>query len=414
MKIQVYRQFFVQDNGADNRQPRELLNELARRGHEIMVLSDDYHLNSTEPLSEYHQFGRGYWQLRRFKTAKNMRASLKNRLKTYGYYSSKALIYGLTLPKPDLVFTSIQPFFAGLDALAIAKLHQAPLLLEIRDLWPDDLVARKVISLKAGLPMYPLTALLYKKSTRIVSVTPGIKRELLKKGIPNEKIDVIPVGCDKKIFASLPSDVRQITRQKYGWGNDFVAVYPGTHTEATAIDVIVKAADILKEMSNVRLALFGAGQCKGAAMELAQNLGLRNIEFHDPVPKAEVAAIMRSADIGLLNLQKSPIIHIFFENKFMDYMAAGLPIFGSMEGDQADIIKKYNFGQIVPTGDFKALAEVIKKAAIGEYNLKDMGKRIHKYGARRLDMANLISLYADRIEALGRREPIDKPFEPDL
>jgi glycosyltransferase involved in cell wall biosynthesis len=414
MKILSYRQFFTSDDGVNNRQPRELLNELARRGHQIIVLSDDYKINADEPLSEYHQFGRGYWHLKRFKTAKNMRASLKNRLKTYGYYSGKALLYGLTLPKPDLIYTSIQPLFAGLDALMLAQIHHVPLVMEIRDLWPDDLVARKVISLKAGLPMYPMATLLYKKSTHIISVTPGIKRELLKKGLSDEKIDVLPVGCDKALFASLPKDIRAKTRQKYGWGDDFVAIYPGTHTEATAIDVVVKAANILKETPNVRFALFGAGQCKAGAMELAKNMGLKNIEFHDPVPKSEVAAIMKSADIGLLNLQKSPIIHIFFENKFMDYMAAGLPVFGSMEGEQADIIKKYNFGKIVPTGDFASLAEVIKNAAAGEYDLKDMGQRIKEYGETRLNMEEMLRLYADRIEQIGRGEKITKAYEPNL
>lgn len=414
MKFQIYMQFFPVENDSFNRQPRALAETIARAGHQVTVISDDSWLKEGDPRNEHHICGTGSWDVYRVASLKNMKASKIRRLRTYCKYAWFSYQYGKKLERPDCIVASIPPFFNGFGALALAKKHKIPLMLEVRDLWPDDLVARKLISKFAAMPMYPMVDSIYQGATRIFSLTPGIKTEIIKHGISAEKIDVIPVGCDKDLFAGLGPETRMEIREKYGWGNDFVAVYPGTHTEATALDVVVKAVNELKDLANFRVAFFGKGQTKEPLKKMAAEMGLTNIEFHDPVGKQEVAKILLAADMGLLNLQKSPISHIFFENKFMDYMVAKLPIFGSMDGQQADIIKKYDFGRIVPTDDFHGLSVEIRKAVAGEYDMKAMGERAYEYGMKRLDMDDMINKMTERIIALGEGKREFTVFEPDL
>ena len=91
-------------------------------------------------------------------------------------------------------------------------------------------------------------------------------------------------------------------------------------------------------------------------MALAKELGLDNVHFHDSVPKSKVPAILAAADAGLMTLFRSPLIHIYFENKFIDYMGSRLPILAAMDGIQADLIGRDGAGQVVPAFDHEGLA----------------------------------------------------------
>jgi glycosyltransferase involved in cell wall biosynthesis len=253
---------------------------------------------------------------------------------------------------------------------------------------------------------------LYHRADRIVSVTPGIKVELLKKGIPWDRVDVFTNGFDPEVY-ELPARTREHVRTMLGWEQQFVAVYLGTHVEVTALDVIVRAAAELRARPDIRFDLFGAGQRKQAVMDLAKRLKLTNIHFHDPVPKKRVPELLAGADVALMTLFFSPLIHIYFENKFMDYMGAAKPILAAMEGQQAEIIQKYRTGQVVPTFDHVGLAELVAEAAREFEPFREMGLN----GRRLVEQAFLLPRILDRyvavIEAVGARQTADlTPWEP--
>ena len=160
----------------------------------------------------------------------------------------------------------------------MARRHRVPLVLEVRDLWPDALVVKNAISESKARPLHWLANSLYRHAVRIVSLTPGIKKELLKKGLAPAKIDVFPNGFDPEVFR-VAEETRERVRARNGWGNAFVALYTGTHTEVTAIDVIVRAAAVLKGRSDIRFDLVGDGQTKPKAMQAGCRVGAHQRPF---------------------------------------------------------------------------------------------------------------------------------------
>ncbi len=416
MKIHYYSQFFAAPDSPGSHRPRRLVKQLADNGHQVEVIACNHidDINMDEELYESPNNNNGWYRVHRLKAARNMRASLTARMRTYFGFAVRALKLGLRLAKPDVVVASIQPMFTGWSGKLVSLWHRIPFLLEVRDLWPDALEVKGAVTGWKVSVLHWLVNGLYKSADRLISLTPGIKNELVKKGIAANMIDVLPNGFDPELF-ELKEATREKTRADYDWNDSFVVLYTGTHTEVTAIDVIVKAAEHLKNKPNIRFDLFGRGQTKPKAIEMAKRLGLNNVYFHDSVPKTEVPALIAAADLVVMTLFKSPLIDIYFQNKFIDYMGAGKPIVAAMAGQQAEIIKRWKTGRVVNTFDAKGLSRLVLEAQKQPEIYAEMGQNGKHLVEQNLLLPNIIDHYCRIIEAAantnGEKLPI---WEPDL
>ena len=402
MHIHFYHQFFAGKEAPGPMQPRMLVQMLAERGHTVDIIASDFNVyNEQDEIAElYHTSKGGVVAVHRLRTPRNVRTSLLNRLRTYAVYAWRAYWFGRTLKRPDVVMTSIQPLFSGVAAYKMAQYWKAPFLLEIRDLWPDALVVKKAISRWQAYPLEKMARMLYLGASRVVSLTPGIKIELLKKGVSPAKLDLLPNGFNPE-FSHSAQGMRTKIRSDYGWNEQFVAIYTGTHTEVTAIDVIVKAADALKARKDIRFDLFGTGQSKAKAMALAKQMELTNIHFHEAVPKSKIPALLEAADVGIMTLFKSPLIHIYFENKLIDYMGAKKPIVAAMDGIQAELITRYGAGKVTASFDYKGLAELIEETCDNPDQAKQMGEAGYRFVSTRLVQKTILEHYVERLESLA-------------
>lgn len=413
MRVLYVHQFFAGPDAPGPSQPRSLVRSLADRGHTVDVLACDFNAynEQDEPEEDYATAAGGRVRVHRLSTPRRLRASLINRLRTYGYFAWMVYRQAASWNAPDVVMASIQPLFSGYAALRLARQWRRPLLIEIRDLWPDALVAKKAISPWQAVPLEKIARSLYAGAERLVCLTPGLKAEMLKKGVSPLRVDLMPNGFDTNLFR-LPTHTRENTRTQMGWGDQFVAVYTGTHTEVTAVDVIVRAGSHLRDRPDIRLDLFGTGQTKSAAMELARNLGLANVHFHDPVPKSRVPAILAGADAGLMTLFQSPLIHIYFENKLIDYMGAGKPILAAMGGVQAQLIERERAGRVVAGLDDVGLAHLIRSAADDRDACTAMGAAGQSFIQEHLAQQEILERYALVLEALAAGGPLPPVWDP--
>ncbi len=403
MRVCYIHQFFAGPDSPGPEQPRSLVKCLASRGHHVDVIACDFNAynEQTEVPERYEHPSGGSIQVHRLPAPRKLRSSLRNRLTTYCSFAWSAYKFGKRLPRPDVVMATIQPLFAGYSALRLARRWRRPFLLEIRDLWPDALVVKGAISGWQAAPLERLARSLYFGADRIVSLTPGIKSELLAKGVSAGRLDLFPNGCNAAVFAAATPE-RDRIRSKYGWDGKFVAVYTGAHTEVTAVDAIVRAATHLRGRPDIRIDLFGAGQTKAAAIALARELALDNVHFHDAVPKSQVPAILAGADAGIISLFKSPLVHIYFENKLIDYLSAGKPILAAADGLQAQLILRQGAGLAVPSLDAEGLARLIQAAADDPRACAEMGARGRAFVQANLAQEVILDRYATILEELAR------------
>jgi hypothetical protein len=128
------------------------------------------------------------------------------------------------------------------------------------------------------------------------------------------------------------------------------------------------------------------------------------MHFHEPVPKRQVPGLLAAADVAIMCLFKSPLVHIYFENKFMDYLGAGKPILAAMEGEQARLIRLYNAGRVVPTFDAEGLAGLIAEAADSYGPFAEMGENGRKFIHENLLLGKILDRYIVTLEAAARNQ----------
>ena len=414
MIIHYYTQFFPGPDSPGSFRHRRLVQLLADGGHQVEVIACD-HMDDIDASEEVHQSpSGGFFRVHRLKAARGMRVSLLARMRTYLGFAWRALFFGLRLDAPEIVIASIQPMFTGCSAKMVASRRRVPFILDVRDLWPDALEVKGAVKGWKARVLRKIVNHLYKSADRIVSITPGIKTELIKKGLQSSNIDVFPNGFDPELF-HLEEGTEQHIRDRYNWGDSFVVLYTGTHTEVTAIDVIVRAAACLKKRQDIRFDLFGKGQTKTTAIALAKELGLQNIHFHDPVSKTEVPGLIAACDIAVMTLFRSPLIDIYFQNKFIDYLGSGRAIVAAMEGQQADILKRCNAGKVVSTYDYQGLSQLIEEAADNPQMYQQMGENGKSTVHRSLLLSDILERYCKVIESVAAGKAREIPaWEPEL
>lgn len=286
----------------------------------ILVAGDRNHGNQARVRTDDRRF-RLVWV-----PPHNRRAA--GRVAGWALFAIQAFAVTVTRRKLDLVYGSSPHLLAPLAGLLAARLRRIPFILEVRDLWPESIVAAG--KLQEGSTVHRVLSRLERTLARsaesIVVVTPGWEDHFAALGVPLERLTVIPNGADVDEFTV--NEPREELRDDYRLAG-FVAVFAGSHGPKDGIDLILGAA---AELPDVSFILVGDGAVKAARTEEARVRGLSNVQFRDPVPKSELARLLAACDVGIHAVSPLSVFDRGMSpNKLFDYMAAGLPVVSNAE-----------------------------------------------------------------------------------
>jgi glycosyltransferase involved in cell wall biosynthesis len=168
----------------------------------------------------------------------------------------------------------------------------------------------------------------------------------------------MPNGVDTTLFHPTPPD--EALKGKLGLTGKKIILYAGNHGYAGAVEQILYAAKSLRYEISVHFLLIGEGPEKQKLKELAAELGLTNITFHDQVPLAEMPAYVSLADLAVVTLRKSQVMAGARPAKAFVMMAGGKPIVLAAEGEAARLIQSSGAGVVVPPEDHESIANAIR------------------------------------------------------
>jgi glycosyltransferase involved in cell wall biosynthesis len=208
-------------------------------------------------------------------------------------------------------------------------------------------------------PLAMLERFLYARADRVIALTDGIADRIRAKGVPPEKITVIPNAMLRP--TPLDTEARNDLRCRLGWDGKVVVVWAGSHNPMNGLDVVVDAARLLQDRADILVVFIGDGSLKNDLVVQASDL--RNVEFHDPIPKTEIGAWLRAADIGLLHSRRFEVFTGARPNKLFDYMAAGLAIVSTVPGEAWRLVDEAGAGLAAEWEDPGALADAIRSLA---------------------------------------------------
>ena len=269
-----------------------------------------------------------------------------SRVLNWASFSAGALVKGLRTGPVDVVYGSSPHLGAALAGWLIATVRRAPFVLEVRDLWPQILADSGMLPetslVYRGLKV--LERFLYRRADAIVVLARGSAGVIAGEGIDEAKIHFLPNGAEPADFEV--DEPRKELRQELGF-EGIVVVYAGAHGPANGLDLALDAAEKLAD-TKARFVFIGDGVAKADLMADAEARGLANVEFRDPIPKAEIPRVFAAADIGLHCLADVPLFrHGVSPNKLYDYMAAGLAVVTNTPGEVAQMVEEAGAGTAV-------------------------------------------------------------------
>src|SRR5690606_6174355 len=308
VKVLYFHQHFVTPKGAGAIRSYAMARKLVERGHSVTMVCGSAQGGTTGLTGEFingqrRGFVDGIDVLELNLEYSNSDGFAK-RIKTFLSFAFRSVQVAIT-EQYDVVFATTTPLTAGIPGILARWLRGKPFVFEVRDLWPELPKAMGVITNPAILwAMGVLEWASYRSAHRLIGLSPGIVEGIKKRGVPSERITMIPNGCDLDIFSGEvePWRPESITDA------DLMAIFAGTHGMANGLDAVLDAAVELKRRgrNDIKLLLIGNGKLKPVLQERARREALDNVVFHEPVNKTRLAGLMRSTDIGMQILANVP------------------------------------------------------------------------------------------------------------
>ena len=275
----------------------------------------------------------------------------------------------MRVPRPEVVLATSTPLTIAVPGLWAAWRHRCPFVFEVRDLWPAAPVELGVVKNPALIALARgLERLAYRRAAHVVALSPGIKEGIVATGVRSEKVTVIPNASDVHLFRVAPA-VGEAFRARHGeLGRRPWVVYAGAFGRVNDVEWAVRLAAATAPIApEVAFLFFGSGREKPQVAERAQRAGLlgRSVFLFEPVPRAELAAILSAATLLSSFAQDRPVMRTNSANKFFDAFAAGKPVVINYGGWQAELLARTGAGLVLDQRDIEGSARRLA-AAIGD------------------------------------------------
>ena len=325
-----------------------------------------------------------------------------------GYAAARRRIH-----RPDVIIASSPPFFPHMTGVALARHYRVPLVLEVRDLWPDYLVEMGMLRQpQLQRALFALERGLLRRAEHVVVVTDSFRRRILDKGVAPDRVTVVPNGVDLDRYAA---DAPSAPLPDLGIPPDAPVVgYLGTFGRGQALAQVVRAASRLAvRHPEVRVVLVGDGPDRAAVQQALEETRAPNVVLHPPIPRDATPAFYRRCDICLVPLAPIPIFQETIPSKIFEVLASARPFVASLGGEGARITEASGAGIAVPPGDDAALADAV--ARLLQEPASQRAARGHAGRAwvrAHYDRDQLASGYLDLLTRLGAASSIHAPDSP--
>jgi glycosyltransferase involved in cell wall biosynthesis len=343
VRILYLHQFFVTRAGVGGTRSYEFARRFVERGHAVrMVTAADSEAAHRAPPGAWPKDGGAVDGIEvvgvRGAYSDYMRATAMSntaRMLAFARFATGATIAALRGPRPDVIYATSPPLTVALPALAGSIRWRAPLVFEVRDLWPEAPIQMGALRNPVAQRLArAVERFVYARSSRVIALSPGIQAAL-----PAEKSVLVPNSADLDLFD--PGVPR----------GPFQVAYFGAMGEANDLTAVLEAARLLPDVTFV---LMGDGK-RRAELERAAP---QNVRFRSG-SKADVARLAAESSACLTLFKDVPVLATNSPNKLFDTFAAGRPAIVNMDGWMRELVERNDAGVYSRAGDAADLAEKV-------------------------------------------------------
>lgn len=308
---------------------------LVQRGHEVTVITGlpnypmgkiykgyEHGEKRDEVINGVH--------IHRCYTIERKTGAIHRVLNYYSYAISSSHFAAKLKEDYDVVFVNqLSPVMMAKAGIKYKDKHHKKLVLYCLDLWPESLVAGGI---KRGSLIYKIfhhiSEKIYKSADRIL-VTSHSFSKYFESEFGIKDTEYLPQ------YAESIFEPEQCAKKP---NNTFDLMFAGNIGAAQSVKTIIEAANLTKDIPNLRWHIVGDGSELENVKQLAKQYDLSSVIFHGRQPLEKMPEYYAMADAMLVTMQKDPVLSLTLPGKVQTYMAAGKPIIGAIDGETADVI----------------------------------------------------------------------------
>lgn len=404
MKILVVCQYFHPEEFKVN----ELVEGLVKRGNEVTVLTG----KPTYPRGPYPD-GYKFWGVQReeYKGAKVIRLpeltrgnggvigivkSLFSFLLTSTWYAKHH-----NIEADAILCFQLSPVTMANAALIYQKKLNVKLVTWVQDLWPESVTATTPIK---GGPIIKLlekfVTKVYSRSDLILVQSKSFKDSICAKGDFKDKLVFAPnwaeasfIDADTSVDESFPLQPAE---------DEFRVMFAGNIGEAQDFGNIIKAANLCKDIPQIKWIVVGDGRAREESEKEVARLGLTDtVKFLGRHPVTSMPKFFAQADAMLVTLKDEFIFSLTIPSKTQAYMVSGKPILTMLNGAGSDVVIEAQCGLTAKSEDYEALAANVKKMyGMSKEEIRQMGENAKAYYMKYFEKEMVI----DRVNEILNRK----------
>ena len=303
-------------------------------------------------------------------------------LNYFSFVYSSAIVGKNKIGDVDAILCESPPLFLGYSALYLKRKKKAKLIFNVSDLWPESAEKLGVVTNKWMLKLaYNLEAKLYQKSVLVTGQTQGICKSINQR-FPSVNTYWLPNGVDVSYYN--PTTVTSNWRTDNGFlQNDILFLYAGIIGLAQGLEIILSAAEKLKDQTHIKFILLGSGPEKEklqAIQAIQATKQLNNVHFFDAVSKNQMPQIVMASDVSIIPLRKLELFLGAIPSKIFENLAMEKPIILAVDGEARELF--VNQGNCALYSEPENVDDLVKNVELlsNDANLRlQLGKRGRNY-----------------------------------
>lgn len=306
----------------------------------------------------------------------------------YASFAISGVFAGLTKNiKADYVFSfEVSPMTQVLTGTTFAKKLGIPHYLYVQDLWPENVMTVTGITNPAIIkPIDKMVDYIYKNTDHIFVTSPSFVDAICNRSVKvdRNKVHYWPqyaeefyYPCKRKHVPEIPDD------------DSFKIVFTGNIGTAQGLQILPKVAELLKD-ENVKFVMVGDGRYLVEFNAEVDKHGVKNqFIMIARQPAERIPELLAACDAAFLSFQDSELWRKTIPAKLQSYMACGMPIIASAEGETERIVEEAKCGVCCKIGDVEGLVAAIR--AMTRKDVSEMADNSRRYFEEHFDKKKLM------------------------
>jgi glycosyltransferase involved in cell wall biosynthesis len=404
VRVLVVSQYFWPENFRIN----SIVESLVERGIEVEVLTGKPNYPEGVISSGYRAWGcqQEQWKgatvhrVPLFPRGQNSRLRLALNYLSFIFFGLVSGSWLLRKRQYDVIFVyGPSPILLAIPGLFIGWMKGNKMVIWVQDLWPESLSAtgyvcnRHIIS-----AVRQVVRFIYRRTDLLLVQSKAFEEPVsaLASGTP---VVYYPNSVDESFAVQTTSPMPDVA----GLGNGFSVMFAGNIGSAQAVAVIVEAATLLREYSDISFVVLGDGSSRAGMLLEVQQRGLINLHLPGRFPVETMPDFMQKASVLLVTLADQPIFALTVPSKVQAYMAAGRPIIACLNGEGARLVMEAGAGLATPAEDARALADTILRLyRLSPVELNKMGANGRRYYQQHFNHDRLVDQLIGHLRAVSQ------------